>query len=154
MVTQVVVQVVLLKSAYPEIKIVKRFAMKKSFTLIELLIVVAILGVISAIGIPMYNGYVQTSKESVAQNNLRAISLLEADYHTENNKYFLTLTGDQTRTINNLLFSGKKMLDEKGVYYYFIQPFGSSGYRAFAYPHQGPHRYFCIDHNNKLNKAC
>ena len=126
--------------------------MRKSFTLIELMIVVAILGVISAIGIPMYNGYVQTSKESVAQNNLRSIGLLESDYLTENNKYFVTSTGNQTGTINNLLFSGKKTLDENSDYYYFIRPFGSSGYRAYAYPKNnssGLKRY-CVDHNDRI----
>jgi len=130
--------------------------MRKSFTLVELLIVVAILGVISAIGIPMYNGYIQTSKESVAQNSLRSIGLLEADYHTENNKYFVTPTGNQTETINNLLFSGRKTLDEKGDYYYFIRSFGSSGYRAYAYPiDRGVgFKRFCIDHNDNLSTSC
>jgi len=129
---------------------------KAGFTLIELLIVVAILGIIAGVGIPMYQGYIQSSKESVAQNNLKSISLLEADYHTENNKYFITYTGNQTKTINNLLFSGKKILEEKGDYYYFIRPYSSSGYKAYAYPtNRGSNlKRFCMDHNDKLNTSC
>ena len=36
--------------------------MKKGFTLIELLIVVAIIGTLAGVGIPMYNGYVANAK--------------------------------------------------------------------------------------------
>ena len=43
--------------------------LKKSFTLIELLIVVAIIGILAGIGIPMYNGYVQQSKIATVQSN-------------------------------------------------------------------------------------
>ena len=41
--------------------------LKKSFTLIELLIVVAIIGILAGVGIPMYNGYVQQSKILVGE---------------------------------------------------------------------------------------
>ena len=43
--------------------------LKKSFTLIELLIVVAIIGILAGIGIPMYSGYVQQSKIASVESN-------------------------------------------------------------------------------------
>ena len=43
--------------------------MKKSFTLIELLIVVAIIGILAGVGIPMYNGYIATAKVNATKEN-------------------------------------------------------------------------------------
>ena len=43
--------------------------MKKSFTLIELLIVVAIIGILAGVGIPMYSGYMISAKIESAKTN-------------------------------------------------------------------------------------
>lgn len=45
--------------------------MKKAFTIIEIMIVVAILGILSAITIPMVQGHVLKAKEANAASNLR-----------------------------------------------------------------------------------
>jgi prepilin-type N-terminal cleavage/methylation domain-containing protein len=46
---------------------------KKSFTLVEILIVVAILGILAAITMPAVKDYVQQAKESAAKDNLRIL---------------------------------------------------------------------------------
>jgi prepilin-type N-terminal cleavage/methylation domain-containing protein len=47
--------------------------MKKSFTLTEILIVVAILGILAAIILPTFQSHTQQAKESAAKDNLRVL---------------------------------------------------------------------------------
>jgi len=124
------------------------------FTLIELLIVVAIISIIAGIGVPMYNGYIQSSKESVAKNSLKSISLLQTDYYSENNKY-LTNGVNSSQHINTKLFNGKKTLNEQGDYNYFIRSY-SGGYRAYAYPknRNSSLEKYCVDHNDRMTNSC
>jgi len=52
---------------------------KKAFTLIELLIVVAIIGILAGVGVPMYNGYMTTAKvQSSATNHANVKSFVAA----------------------------------------------------------------------------
>jgi type IV pilus assembly protein PilA len=53
---------------------------KSAFTLIELLIVVAILGILAAVGIPMYQGYQDTAKYNATRANFsNASSFISAE---------------------------------------------------------------------------
>jgi len=53
---------------------------KKAFTLIELLIVVAIIGILAGVGIPMYNGYMAEAKiNTVKANHLSIARYLSAE---------------------------------------------------------------------------
>lgn len=47
--------------------------MKKAFSLVELVIVVAVLGILAAIVLPTFQGYVTTAKEAAAKDNLRIL---------------------------------------------------------------------------------
>ena len=51
------------------------------FTLVELLVVVAIIGLLAAIGIVSYNGYVSSAKKTSAKNVMQQISLGQTEYY-------------------------------------------------------------------------
>jgi prepilin-type N-terminal cleavage/methylation domain-containing protein len=57
------------------------------FTLIELMITVAIIGVLAAIAIPAFLNYQNRSRRSEAFSNLAAIAKLEQSYFAEYNSY-------------------------------------------------------------------
>lgn len=60
---------------------------RKGFTLIELMIVVAIIGILAAIAIPNFLKFQAKSKQSEAKTNLKGIYTAETGYFGENNQY-------------------------------------------------------------------
>ena len=58
------------------------------FSLIELLVVVAIVGILAAVGVVSYSGYVETAKKKSAQNVMLQISLAQVEYYSDNGEYY------------------------------------------------------------------
>ncbi len=63
---------------------------EKGFTLIELMIVVAILGILAAIAIPNFMRFQAKSKQSEAKTNLGAIGTTAEAWRSENDTYAAT----------------------------------------------------------------
>jgi prepilin-type N-terminal cleavage/methylation domain-containing protein len=59
--------------------------MKKSFTLVEILIVVAILGILAAITLPTLQGHITEAKEAAAKDNLRILRNAIGIYAAQHN---------------------------------------------------------------------
>lgn len=76
-------------------KISSRFSFSKGFTLIELMIVVAIIGILAAIAIPNFVKFQCRSKQSEAKTNLKAMYVAEESYYGEYDA-FIALTAAQT----------------------------------------------------------
>ena len=68
---------------------------KKGFTLVELIIVVAIIGILAMIAIPAYVGQQKKAARTEAYANLQNLRLLEEQFFAENGQYTLlgSLTG-------------------------------------------------------------
>ncbi|WP_205343139.1 type IV pilin protein [Denitrificimonas caeni] len=74
------------------------------FTLIELMLVVAIIGILSAISLPAYTNYILKGKIKAAQADLVALSLHVENYYQRRLSYPASGTADTAAT--KALFSG------------------------------------------------
>jgi type IV pilus assembly protein PilE len=61
------------------------------FTLIEIMIVVAIIGILAAVAIPQYNNYIIRSKQASAKAVLLDIAQREAQYLVDNRSAYLAI---------------------------------------------------------------
>jgi type IV pilus assembly protein PilA len=67
---------------------------EKGFTLIELMIVIAIIGILAAIAIPQFSAYRKRSYNSAAQSDLRNAATAQEAYYVDEASY--------TSTVGNL----------------------------------------------------
>lgn len=100
------------------------------FTLIELMITIAIIGILAAIAIPAYNGYITTAKMTEADNNLAAIRLAQAEFFLENNRYFEGANAGAIKTDSGNLWIVSKGSDGLVNFDYAVTL--SSGWTATA----------------------
>lgn len=65
----------------------EEFMKNKGFTLIEIMIVIAIIGILSAVAIPLYKGYTDRAKQVEAEEQLMTLAAIEEDYFNSFRKY-------------------------------------------------------------------
>lgn len=103
----------------------------RGFTLVELMITVAILSILAAVAIPAYSNYVNRAKQSDAIIGLKAAQMAQEQFFSENNAYCNTINllpgfnddNDKKYYSNNSLDEandGTSTLYVKGKEYYYL----------------------------------
>jgi prepilin-type N-terminal cleavage/methylation domain-containing protein len=136
---------------------------KKGFTLIELIIVIAIIGILAMIAIPAYVGQQKRAVRTEAYTNLENLRLLEEQYFAENGCYYMTGGACVNTSISGVtniqaFLPGFRPGDEASLNFtYSIRTSGTSPASAFTATATGKTGRrvsgdtFTIDQNNVRN---
>jgi len=109
-----------------------RLNRKEGFTLIELMIVIAIIGILAAIAIPQFSAYRQRSYNSSAQSDIRNIATAQEAYYVDNSRYSNTTDGTALTPTYGYMPSGGVTISISGnITTYVITGYHGSGSKTF-----------------------
>ena len=118
------------------------------FTLVELVVVVAIIGILSAVGVVSYSGYISGAKEKSAKNVMLQISLAQTEEYSNSGSYYTqadsscTPTSSTSSDIETTLFGGGDQIPK------------DMGYEICIATGTGSSNFIIIAQEIKSSKAC
>jgi len=112
---------------------------QKGFSLIELMIVVAVIGILAAVAYPAYQDYVIRAKRGDAMNALAAVRIAQEKYRANNTSF-----ADSTGTL------GVSALSGDGYWDISVASYSSSSFIITAIPNghvDDSCEFFAVDRN-------
>ena len=107
----------------------------KGFSLMELMIVVVLIGILSAGGIIFYGDRAEQARIEAAKVSTSSIHLVQQEYKSNNGSYYYTSGGCSSATTEQIileLFDGNKNLAEKDFYYCISKRTNSDTFKITA----------------------
>jgi prepilin-type N-terminal cleavage/methylation domain-containing protein len=122
----------------------------RGFTLIELMIAVAILAIVSAIAVPAYNNYVREGRLGAMRQNLDTLRIAVEDFRLENaaGTYGTVRTYDKALILSSI---GWRPDGDANRYDYGLQVTSATSYNAWAIDTAARVWLRC---DNRLNRCC
>ncbi len=132
------------------------------FSLIELLITVAIIGVLASVGVIAYGGYIDSSKKTTTRSIMQTIALAEAEWYTDTGSYYVnsedetcTATAITLRDLNENIFDGEDVIpDDIDWFVCVASAAGGGSFQVFAEKSGGDaDDIMCLNRNGSIREG-